>query len=119
MLSMSDLKNAIMVCRKWYRIGTEPKLWTDSKITINYRNAKMLNEIINCQRLSSVTSVKLVAWLMPKLCSDLILREIVRRDSFKELLIRSNGSSDVDSELLSFCLYPMKRVCFSMTKLSH
>ena len=118
MLPLSDLKNAIMVCRKWYRIGTEPKLWTDSRITINYRNVKMLKEIIYCQWLSSVTSVKLLAWLMPKSCTDLVLREIIRRDRFQELLVRGNGFTEVDSELLSFCLNSMKRVCLSMT-LSH
>ena len=56
---------------------------------------------------------------MPKSCSDLVLREIIRRDSFEELLVRGNGFTDVDSELLSFCLNRMKRVCLSMTKLSH
>ena len=34
-LPLSDLKNAVLVCKNWYRIGREPKLWADSRISIN------------------------------------------------------------------------------------
>ena len=118
MLPLSDLKNAVLVCKKWYRIGTEPKLWADSRISINYRNVKMLEEIFYCPWLSSVTSVKFLAWLVPESCSDIVLRKIISRDNVEELLIRGNGLTDVDSKLLSSCLNRMKRVYLSMTKLS-
>ena len=119
MLPLSDLKNAVLVCKNWYRIGREPKLWADSRISINYRNVNMVKDIFNYPWLSSVTSVKFLTWLMPQSCSDLVLREITRRGNVEELLIRGNGLADVDSKLLSSCLNRMKRVRLSMTKLLH
>ena len=93
MLPLSDLKNAVLVCKKWYRIGREPKLWEDSRININYRNVNMVEDIFNCPWLSSVTSVKFLTWLMPQSCSDLVLREITRRGNIEELLIRGTVKS--------------------------
>ena len=118
MLAKSDLKNAVLVCQRWCQVATEPRLWTDFRFSIDYRNVKWLREMMNCPRLSAVRGVKFFGWSMPSSSSEFVLREISKRKEFEELIIRGNGLTFVDQDLLSSTLNRMKRLRLSMSKMT-
>ena len=78
-LPSSDLKNATTVCKRWQDVGSEPKLWRGFRLSINYKTVGMIEEMIEemmkCERLRGMKSVKLLAWFVPVKTSVAVIRE--------------------------------------------
>ena len=118
LLQSSDLKNATAVCKRWQDVGSEPKLWRGFRLSINYKTVGMIEEMMKCQRLRGMKSVKFLAWFVPVKTSEAVIREISKNSEVDELVVRGNGFTDFDADLLSSCINRMRRVLLTKTKLS-
>ena len=63
-------------------------------------------------------SVKFLAWFVPVKTSEAVIREISIHSEVEELIVRGNGFTDFDPDLLSLCINRMRRVLLTKTKLS-
>merc|ERR1712226_593940 len=55
-LSVSDLCNAVLVCRRWRTIGEDPSLWRHYLLEINY-GTKTLARTLGFHRFSKLESL--------------------------------------------------------------
>lgn len=125
LLPSSDLKSAVLVCRRWHRIAMEPKLWTDFMLCINYKNMGMMRELLRSERLRLIKSIKFLTWFVPVRTSEAVIKEISKHGEVEELIIRGHGLrsgvenlADVDPKLLSSCINKMRKVSLSKTAIS-
>ena len=118
LLPNSDLKNATAVCKRWQDVGSEPKLWRGFRLCVNYKTVWMIQDMMKSKRLRGMQSVKFLAWFVPVKTSEAVIREISIHSEVEELIVRGNGFTDFDPDLLSLCINRMRRVLLTKTKLS-
>jgi Leucine-rich repeat (LRR) protein len=118
LLPNCDLKNATAVCKRWQDVGSEPKLWRGFRLCINYKSVGMILEMMKCQRLRGMQSVKFLAWFVPVQISEAVIREVSLNSEVEELVVRGNGFTDFDPNLLSSSINKMRRVLLTKTRLS-
>ena len=125
-LLSSDLKSVSQVCTRWREICSEPKLWKNYRLCINYKNVEMIRELLSLPRLKVMRSVKFLSWFVSVDVSESVIMEIFKHsDDVDELIIRGNGlvsgnglASDLNPFLLANCLNRMTSVVLSKTWLS-
>ena len=124
LLPNSDLKSAILVCRRWHGIGMEPKLWTNFRLCINYKNVGMIKKLLGSKRLSLMRSIRFVSWFVPVRTSYDVIKEISNHGEVDDLIIRglqyrdnflNENVSYVDENILVTCINKMKKVTLSKT----
>ena len=126
LLVRSDLKSVSQVCTRWREICSEPKLWKNFRLCINYKNVEMLGELLSLPRLKMMRSVKFLSWFVSVDMSESVIMEIFKHsDDVDELIIRGNGLvsgngliSDLNPFLLANCLNRMTSLVLSKTWLS-
>ena len=122
----SDLKNASQVCTRWRYICSEPKLWKNFRLCINFKNVDMTSELLYFPRLKIMRSVKFLSWFVSVRTSEYVIREISKHSGdIDELIIRGNGLvsgngliSDLNPFLLASCVNNMRSLVLSKTWLS-
>ena len=115
LLLSCDLKSVSQVCTRWREICSEPKLWKNFRLCINYKNVEMVRELMSLPRLKVMRSVKFLSWFVSVDMSESVIMEIFKHsDDVDELIIRGNGLvsgngliSDLNPFLLANCLNRM------------
>ena len=128
LLPIPDLKNAILVSRRWLHIG-EQELAKVSRLCINYKNVEIMKQLLNSQRMKMMRSVKFLSWFMSVEKSEEVIKEISKHSDIEDLILRGNGllsvsftkqtkAEYVNPNILSSCINGMKKVSLSKTWLS-
>ena len=104
----------------------EPKLWTNFRLCINYKNVGMMKKLLGSKRLSLMRSIRFVSWFVPVRTSYDVIKEISNHGEVDDLIIRglqyrdnflNENVSYVDENILVTCINKMKKVTLSKTYL--
>ena len=79
LLSYEDLKNVVLVCRRWREIGETPRLWSSLPVIVNTRNMSVMPEILRSGRRQGLKKLWIEATL-----SDKVSYTIVKHPGLKE-----------------------------------
>ena len=123
LLPIPDLKNIILVCRRWLHIG-EQELAKVSRLCINHKNVEIMKQLLNSQRMKTMRSVRFLSWSISVEKSEEVIEEISKHSDIEDLILRGNGlvsycfKQYVNPNTLSSCISGMKKVSMSKTLLS-
>ena len=127
MLSLSDLSNVILVCKKWKRVAESPWLWRRMEIVVGQLKVcvrkfqkeqfiqiifKVTNmSILNTVRLRSVKRVKLLSRYHPdEEEAEAVFGAIMEHEAIRELNISQNQISRVNPDTLARVVNTMEAV---------
>ena len=79
-LSYRDLKNMVLVSRRWREIGEMQRLWSLLPVIVNTGNMSVMPEILSSRRMQGLKKLVIEAPLSKK-----VLHTIVRHPGLMEL----------------------------------
>ena len=113
-LEPSNLKTAVLVCKRWKDIGEAPKLWTWVYHWVNRGNLANMPRILASKRLRALKAIAVRSF------SEELLMAIIKHPSIQELdLTDADWSlSTIEPELLVSLTLKMKEMTVDMNTLS-
>ena len=127
LLSLRDLSNVILVCKKWKKVAESPWLWRRMEIVVGQLKVcvrkfkkdlfiqnlfKVTNmNILNTVRLRSVKRVKLLSRYHPdEEEAEAVFGAIMEHEAIRELNISQNQISRVNPDTLARAVNTMEAV---------
>jgi len=113
LLSPTDLKSVVMVCRRWREVGEVPALWSWVRVEVNEDNMDYIPEVLDSSRMEAVKKIDFWGVKM----SHRLLRAVARHPGLKEMRVDGDLSS-VEPELLARAVVQLEEVDLRYTRLT-
>ena len=115
MLSLSDLSNVMLVCRRWRVVAESPWLWRRMEIVVGQMKVTNMSLLSNTTRLRSVKKVKLLSRYHPdEEEAEAVFGAILEHEGITELNISQNQISKVNPDTLARAVNFMQQVRHSI-----
>ena len=98
LLSYTDLKIVMLVCRRWRQIGEMPRLWSSLPVIVNKRNMSVMPEILSSGRFQSLDMLRIKSPL-----SEEVSKAILKHSGLREFQVSSGGKKTIISVLTVIC----------------
>ena len=78
LLSYKDLKNVVLVCRRWREIGETPRLWSSFPVIVKTRNMSVMSEILSSRRMMELKKLRIESTLSEEVSQTIMNHPVLR-----------------------------------------
>ena len=78
LLPYKDLKNVVLVCRRWREIGETPRLWSSFPVIVKTRNMSVMSEILSSRRMKQLKKLRIESSLSEEVLQIIINHPVLR-----------------------------------------
>ena len=79
LVSYEDLKNVVLVCRRWREIGETPRLWSSFPVIVKTRNMSVMSEILRSRRMKQLEKLRIESTLSEEVSQTIIDHPVLRK----------------------------------------
>ena len=112
LVSYEDLKNVVLVCRRWREIGETPRLWSSFPVIVKTRNMSVMSEILRSRRMKQLEKLRIESTLSEEVSQTIIDHPVLRK--FK--LSGGNDKQAIISVLNVICSRGYKGTVLDMSE---
>jgi len=117
MLSLQELKTAVMVCRRWRLVGERSGLWKSCCVILSRKNHSV-SKILRMKRLQEARTLIVKRMSMSSLTLNYIFSRLCSNNQFKTVSISDNNLSSVKPRLLQGTIINLETLNVENTNLT-
>ena len=141
LVSYKDLKNVVLVCRRWREIGETPRFWSSFPAKVKTRNMSVMSEMLSSRRMKQLKKLTIESTLSEEVSHTIMNHPVLREFKLSEeeepqtiisvlnvicsrgykgtvLDMSENDMFDIDPELLAKVVTKLQKLEINCTELT-
>ena len=141
LVSYKDLKNVVLVCRRWREIGETPRFWSSFPAKVKTRNMSVMSEMLSSRRMKQLKKLTIESTLSEEVSHTIMNHPVLREFKLCEeeepqtiisvlnvicsrgykgtvLDMSENDMFDIDPELLAKVVTKLQKLEINCTELT-
>ena len=141
LVSYKDLKNVVLVCRRWREIGETPRFWSSFPAKVKTRNMSVMSEMLSSRRMKQLKKLTIESTLSEEVSHTIMNHPVLREFKLSEeeepqtiisvlnvicsreykgtvLDMSENNMLDIDPELLAKVVTKLQKLEINCTELT-
>ena len=114
LVSYKDLKNVVLVCRRWREIGETPRLWSSFPVIVKTRNMSVMSEILSSRRMKQLEKLRIESTLSEEVSQTIMDHPVLRKFELSE----ENYTQTIISVLNVICSRSVEGTVLDMSGMS-